>query len=188
MHRGHGPTASQYRGIDLRARALAGGQRVRTPLRLPGQRRGKVVDRHCPDLNDTARGKDKPAPRSARRCPRRASSATASSRSTKTVAKRPDQPGHRSTSPTKLVFPIRRRAVTSVWVPSSARSRSAAISTSRSKKRSPSTRFPPALPRLNPHLPSESLPTILLPTEMSACCLRQSGLWRRGSRSRARAA
>ena len=70
--------------------------------------------------------------------------AAVSSRSTKTVAKFPFSLRRRSSSRTRLVFPIRRCAVTSVCVPSSTRSMSASISAYRSKKRSPSTQFPPA--------------------------------------------
>ena len=66
------------------------------------------------------------------------------SRSTKTVSKRPSAFRRRSSSRTKLVLPIRRCAVSNVWVPFRTRSVSTSSSASRSKKRSPSTQFDPA--------------------------------------------
>ena len=68
----------------------------------------------------------------------------ASSTSTNTVRKRPSSFSRRSNSRTRLVLPIRRCAVSSVWWPLRTRSVSAASSASRSKKRSPSTQFAPA--------------------------------------------
>ncbi len=78
------------------------------------------------------------------------SALVASSRSTNTVSKSPLSPRRRSNSRTRLVFPIRRCAVTSVWIPSSTRSMSASISTSRLKKRFPATQFPPAFRKTIP--------------------------------------
>ena len=65
----------------------------------------------------------------------------AASRSTNRVSWPPSAFSRRSSSLTKLVLPIRRWAVSSVWVPSPTRSFSASISASRSKNWSPSTQL-----------------------------------------------
>ena len=70
--------------------------------------------------------------------------AAASSKSTKTVWKRPSSSSRRSSSRTRLVLPIRRCAVSRVWVPSLTRSARASSSASRLKNRSPSTQLAPA--------------------------------------------
>ena len=86
-----------------------------------------------------------------------------SSRSTKTVSKCPSARRRRSSSRTRLVLPIRRCAVSNVWVPSRTRALSTSSSRSRSKKRSPSTQFDPAF-----FSPAMWLPRILLSAIMLA--------------------
>ncbi len=79
----------------------------------------------------------------------------ASSRSTKTVSKRPSSSRRRSSSRTRLVFPIRRWAVSRVCVPARTRSARASSSTSRSKNRSPATQLAPAFLSTAILLPNE---------------------------------
>ena len=69
---------------------------------------------------------------------------SAPSTSTKTVSNSPPSSSRRSSSRTRLVLPMRRCAVTRVWIRSRTRSASAARSVSRSKNLSPSTQFAPA--------------------------------------------
>ena len=108
-----------------------------------------------PDLGD-------PRPPEWRRPPDR----RRSSRSTPRPSAAP-RPSDGAASPrTKLVLPIRRCAVSRVWVPSRTRSVSASSSASRSKKRSPSTQFPPAFLSVMVLFPTDSLQTILLGNSM----------------------
>ena len=91
----------------------------------------------------------------------------ASSRSTKTVSKFPSAARRRSSSRTRLVLPIRRCAVSRVWVPSRTRSASASSSISRSKNRSgPSTQLAPAFRSVMVISPTQLLETVSLAIKM----------------------
>ena len=90
----------------------------------------------------------------------------AASRSTKTVSISPVSASRCNSSRTRLVLPMRRCAVSKVWVPSRTRSSSASNSASRSKNRSPSTQLLP------PFVSIANFPTYLLATIslVKICC------------------